>query len=144
MNAMTPRDRRQWEEAQRWLAQADEDERAEKTLIDAAEPITGAAAFHCQQAVEKMAKAVLIAHGLRPPRVHDITLLAEQVMQVEPEIGSALDELAGISRWYAAARYPDAGTAPTPAIDDIRDVLSWLQALRERIAGLDDDQGSDD
>lgn len=44
--------------------------------------VTGAVAnydavcFHAQQAIEKLMKAVLIAHGIPPPHTHDLAVLA--------------------------------------------------------------------
>ncbi len=72
-------DPRQWREAERWLARADEDVRAAEALLALASPEVDPAAFHCQQAAEKMAKAMLIAAREPPPRLHDIDELGRRV-----------------------------------------------------------------
>ena len=46
-------------EIQRWLEKAEHDRRAADALLDQDPPITDAAGFHCQQAVEKLLKAYL-------------------------------------------------------------------------------------
>jgi HEPN domain-containing protein len=58
--------------ALRWLARADEDLRVIAVRIAQADPPLFSAALHCQQAAEKMAKAILIAATVPPPRIHDI------------------------------------------------------------------------
>jgi HEPN domain-containing protein len=131
-----PPDPRQWREAERWLARADEDMRAAEALLALASPEIGPAAFHCQQVAEKMAKAALIAAREPPPRLHDIDELGRRVQAHFPDIGAALETLGGITRWYVSARYPDAGASPAPSVADIRDVLSRLGDLRRRIAEL--------
>ncbi len=102
-------DPRQWREAERWLARADQDVRAAEALIAAREP---------------------------PPRLHDIDELGRRVQTHFPALGAAFETLGGITRWYVSARYPDAGGSPAPSAADVRDVLSQLGDLRRRIADL--------
>ena len=133
---MIPPDPRQWGEAERWLARADQDMRVAQALLALTSPEIDPAAFHCQQAAEKMAKAALIAAREPPPRLHDIDELGRRVQAHFPALGAAFEALGGITRWYVSARYPDAGGAPAPSSADVRDVLSQLSDLRRRIADL--------
>ena len=136
MSAPKPTDQRQWQEAQRWLARADDDLRAAEALLALEPPILGPAAFHCQQAAEKLAKAVLTAVRQPPPRMHDVTELARRVEPHWPEAGSTLSDLGGITRWYVSARYPDAGFDGEPDESDVRSVLTSLCDLRRSVAAL--------
>jgi HEPN domain-containing protein len=136
MSARTPSDPRQWSEAERWLARADEDLRAAEALLTLAPPAVDPAAFHCQQAAEKMAKAVLIAVREAPPRMHDIEELGRRVRAYVPDIGRALEALGGVTAWYTAARYPDAGLSTALTADDLADTLSRLHELRRHVADL--------
>jgi len=136
MSAPTLPDPRQWREAERWLARADQDVRAAEALLALASPEVDSAAFHCQQAAEKMAKAALIAAREPPPRLHDIDELGRRVQAHFPALGAAFGALGGITRWYVSARYPDAGGSPAPSVADVRDVLSRLGDLRGQIAEL--------
>ncbi len=136
MSAPTPPDPRQWREAERWLARADEDVRAAEALLALASPEIDPAAFHCHQAAEKMAKAMLIAAREPPPRLHDIDELGRRVEPHFPALGAAFEALGGITRWYVSARYPDAGGSPAASAADVRDVVSQLSDLRRRIADL--------
>ncbi len=47
-------------EVKRWLEKADHDRRAAPLALAGEPPITDVAAFHCQQAVEKLLKAYLV------------------------------------------------------------------------------------
>ena len=131
-----PTDPRQWSEAERWLARVDDDLRAAEALLALAPPATGTAAFHCQQAAEKMAKAVLIAMRQPPPKLHDIEELGQRIRSHNPAIGEAFEALGGLTRWYTSARYPDASLDGGPTVDDVRDVLVRLRELRRHIEGL--------
>ena len=110
--------------------------RAAEALLALASPEVDPAAFHCQQAAEKMAKASLIAAREPPPRLHDIDELGRRVQTHFPALGAAFEPLGGITRWYVSARYPDAGGSPAPSAADVRDVLSHLNDLRRQIADL--------
>ncbi len=62
-------------------------------------------AFHCQQAIEKMMKAVLEEKTGTVPRVHDLITLHGQIekymtLSIEDDLLKQLNEL------YADARYP--------------------------------------
>ena len=60
----------------RWMARVDEDPRAAHALLALVPPLLKPAAFHCQQAAEKMLKAALIAMREAPPKAHEIEALA--------------------------------------------------------------------
>lgn len=62
--------------------------------------------FHCQQAVEKMLKAALLASGIEPPRTHDLGFLLETLEAVRP-IPDGLKEVCAVLADYGVApRYP--------------------------------------
>lgn len=136
MNAVRHPDTRQWSEAARWPVRVDEDIRAAATLVKAPPPSIGAAAFHCRQAAEKIGKAVLIALREPPPRIHDIAELGRLVRRRDPEIGKAIEELGGMTSWYASVRYPDAGVDFGPSPADVRGALSALRKLRRQVGAL--------
>src|SRR5215216_4286063 len=94
------------------------------------------AAFHCHQAAEKMAKAVLIASNVAPPRIHDIARLGRLVAEQHAEIGAAITHLGRLSTWYVSARYPEDPFDLAPSEQDIRKALTELQLVRQRINSL--------
>jgi HEPN domain-containing protein len=86
--------------------------------------------------VEKMAKAVLIASSVPPPRIHDIEKLAGLVAARNAEIGRTIAEFAELTTWYVSARYPDESFDSAPSADDISSAVTKLQVLRQRIDSL--------
>lgn len=61
-----------------WIAKAaaDMDTSGREAAVTGAKANYDAVCFHAQQAIEKLMKAVLIAHGLTPPNTHDLAVLA--------------------------------------------------------------------
>jgi HEPN domain-containing protein len=51
-------------EAGRWLTVAAADMRAVRLCLDADEPMFGIAAYHCQQAAEKVVKGMFVVAGI--------------------------------------------------------------------------------
>ena len=52
------------DEARRWLAVADEDLGAAEALLAVEPPRPKSAAYHCQQAIEKLVKGLLVLAGV--------------------------------------------------------------------------------
>lgn len=116
--------------------------RARNDLLDAdnnlasAEVPTDTVCFHCQQAAEKLLKAMLAAQGVPPPRTHVLMLLAGQLVGFFPTIERLADDLAILTPYAVAARYPD-DNFDMPTIEDAREarqcagnVLAWLRQER--------------
>ncbi|MDZ3835917.1 MAG: HEPN domain-containing protein [Rhodospirillales bacterium] len=97
----------QWEEARRWFARADDDLAAARLLLDAQPAIVRLAAFHCQQAAEKLLKGLLIAARMTAPKSHDLAALAPGVTAAFPAVTEIVGALRRLGSWYVAARYPD-------------------------------------
>lgn len=49
------------------------------------EPLLGPATYHCTLAAEKALKAYLLFRDVQPPDTHDLTLLVESLLSLEPE-----------------------------------------------------------
>jgi HEPN domain-containing protein len=89
-------------EALRWLAVAGQDLKAVRNIIHGPDPALDIAAYHCQQAAEKIAcrngtrsvKAALITRGIDAPRWHDIDSLITLLGGTEP-LAALLAPLAG-------------------------------------------------
>lgn len=91
-------------DTQRWLNYAEADLRAAEHLFGTGDFM--ACAFHCQQAVEKLLKAIIVAEtGRRPPYVHNLRVLLEQIGSFEiPE--EVVRRTIEIEPHYVGARYP--------------------------------------
>lgn len=120
------------EETQLWLRQAQADLRnAEKNIGVGAFDV---AAFLCQQAVEKLLRAMHIhLKGEEPPRTHTIVDLGKAV--AVPRVVES--HLRVLTPDYLAARYPDAANAvPAELYDEemagerlrrAKEVFQWAQ-----------------
>ncbi len=122
-----------WAEANQWLERADEDLRLAEAIAGDAD-FLASAAFHCQQAVEKMAKAVLVACQAEYPRIHDVAELGTAVAAVRPELGKSIAGLGGLTDWYITTRYP--GLEYRPSRHDVGLALEKLKELRALISAL--------
>ncbi len=119
-------------EVARWLAVGDEDIRVARVCLASEEPALGAAAYHCQQAAEKVIKGILIAAGRAFRRTHDIDELADLAQSAYPHLGPLLDRCRSFSVWGTAYRYPaiEDVPEPLPSIADLHAALQDLGALR--------------
>lgn len=109
------------------------------------------AAFHAQQATEKLARAVCLHEELPDLRTHDITRIAEQLDQEHP-LRKSFIKLGSLTGAATAWRYPDAeGGFPRPpepseiqaALKQIKsteaEIRDWLSAPRSPSANLEED-----
>jgi len=89
---------------QEWLAYAEADRRAAEHLLESGDYM--ACAFHCQQGVEKLLKAIIVAETWRrPPDLHSLRLLLEQIGTIEPP-EDIVRKTVQIEPHYLGTRYP--------------------------------------
>lgn len=87
-----------------WMEYAEADRRSARNAMAAADYRD--VAFHCQQAVEKALKAVIVYHtGQRPPYVHNLRQLLGQVLDLAPT-SAVVEAVLGLNPHYRATRYP--------------------------------------
>jgi len=121
--------------AEKWAAQSLYDIETAKAMLDAGRYLY--VLFCCQQAVEKMLKA-LIAKRTRelPPRLHNLMRLAEVASLTIPEDTAHL--FRRLTDFYIASRYPEELEAATWNVDAAQvqqtyvateEVLRWLSAV---------------
>jgi HEPN domain-containing protein len=92
-------------DARTWLDSALENRRWAQHNIDGG--YDAQACFACQQSVEKLLKAFLLAHNAVPPKIHDLVRLVGMCAAHEPQV-SQFEEIARIlDQYHAATRYPD-------------------------------------
>ena len=91
-------------DVQDWLAYAEADRQAAEHLLESGDYM--ACAFHCHQAVEKLLKAIIVAETQkRPPYLHSLRLLLEQIGTIEPPEDIARKTVQ-IEPHYLGTRYP--------------------------------------
>lgn len=62
--------------------------------------------FHCEQAVEKLLKWVLVEHGVEPMRTHAVEDLCLRVTDIVPGFKNYLYACASLTPFGVQARYP--------------------------------------
>lgn len=116
-----------------WLRAAEEDALVARS-VGAIAP--GAAAFHWQQAIEKILKAVLVSIEAEVPRLHDLvilwTVMAEKglVPAAEPDFADALRR---VSRLAVLGRYPLNDLAPSENVtkSDLNEAEKMYELIYE-------------
>lgn len=89
-----------------WLEKASQDIRAARALIIYGEDTNNAAAFHCQQCIEKSLKAYLLYKTKKSYDGHNLTFLCRQAVNSDRYFIDWLDESAVLNRYYIETRYP--------------------------------------
>ena len=121
-----------------WIALAEEDLGAAGLMLR--EGLYRACIFHCQQAIEKLLKAIWVESAAAgyPPREHNLTLLAEMAdVELSKEQASFFDAL---SKQYMPARYADIAIdekveySPEQADNYYRQTVSEFQWLRRQLS----------
>ena len=131
----TPDPRAQWQAVDDWLAVAQEDRRVAAMCVAADPPLRGVAAFHCQQAVEKLLKGFLTVAGNRGGKTHSIERLGTAAAASFPDIADLVAAAKGWSNWAVDFRYPARrGRAkPPPDRDELLQALKVIDALVARL-----------
>ena len=76
-----------------------EDIRVARACVALNPPALGVAAYHCQQAAEKLAKGLLVAAGVPFRKTHDIDELADLMASNYPECRDLLDTIRPLTVW---------------------------------------------
>jgi HEPN domain-containing protein len=71
--------------------------------------------FHSQQAAEKAAKAFLTFRQIPFRKTHDLTDLGSQCVSADPSLEPILREVANLTDYASAFRYPDEPYEPDAA-----------------------------
>jgi HEPN domain-containing protein len=116
----------------RWLRFAQEDLEAGAALLGSGGVARHACHF-AQQAAEKALKAALIHVGIEPPRTHDLDLLAQLMPASLGELVRRLPDLAELSVWAVAGRYP--GDWEDAESEDARRSISTAAEVVELVTG---------
>lgn len=126
------------EEVKPWLAVAERDLRAARNCLFGPEPTTEAAAYHCQQAAEKLTKAALVSVGGNVPFSHDIRVLLRSLPDDYP-LKSQFMPLGRFTPYATVYRYPvddPLGMPPAPSVTDVEEWVSEIVAAKVALETL--------
>lgn len=113
-----------------WIAKAEEDWNVAQMSYRARKhPSYDAAVFHAQQCAEKYLKSRLEEAGIAIPRTHDLLVLHQQALTVEPGWTVLQPMLIILNPFAVAYRYP--GNLATKA--DAKDAVKQCREARRVI-----------
>lgn len=121
------------EEVAAWVERAAMDLRSARILRGHA-GLETVACYLSQQACEKALKAMLVAAGRTPPRVHDLVALSREVQLTGFQVPCSDERLSEWSAYAVASRYP--GFGDVQAERDLPDLLECAETLVELVRGL--------
>jgi HEPN domain-containing protein len=96
-------------------------------------PLRDSAAFHCQQAVEKLLKGFLTLAGKRGGKPRSPEQRGALAQQSFPAITGLVAPAHDWSKWATAYRYPQEDAPPEPDEAEIRAALAVIDALAARL-----------
>ena len=113
-------------ELKSWIAYAEEDFSAGKTLLNLKKPLLAAVCFHAQQCAEKYLKALLILKDVDFPKTHDLPTLNTLCHQNGILTGFDPQQLADLTKKAVQARYP--GSQPT--LQETKEAIEIAKSVR--------------
>ena len=130
--------------SRQWLEMATEDLEGARRLTD----LPHVCSFHCQQAVEKGIKALLVLREVEFARTHDIDILMRQLgdLRLTPgHIDSA--DLAALTRFAVDTRYPPETSTTREAeeaLDLAEQFLEWATIQIPAVESDGEERGGDE
>jgi HEPN domain-containing protein len=89
-----------------WVHKAEVDYHTAERLLRDEQPIRESIAFHCQQAVEKYIKAILVSRQMEFPKTHSIAQLLDLVATFAPDLAADLAGTIQLTPFGVQIRYP--------------------------------------
>lgn len=120
-------------EVQQWLVKARHDIESARLLINSDLPILDTGVYHCQQAAEKALKAYLTLQDSPFMKVHDLTALVKQCIEMDASFEGLMDIADSLTPYATAFRYPGDVLEPEPS--DAGEALVLAEKMLDFIVG---------
>ena len=121
------------EAAHEWLTHAESDISSAEYLLGHRPLPAEIICFHCQQAAEKALKGILVLHGTRPPKTHNLIELHSLCKVFVSAIDPLLVHCKALNSYSVRVRYPDelavTETAMKKALSDAKAVMDFARPL---------------
>ncbi len=91
--------------------------------------------FHAQQCIEQLIKALLIHHGIIPPRTHDLSTLDRLLTPAIPPWSWPVQELRFLTRAAVDFRYPGESADASEANESL-DIATRMRTMLRQLLGL--------
>ena len=98
-----------------------------KKLIGGNDPIRDTAAYHTQQCAEKSLKAFLAFHNRSIDKTHDLQLLFEFCIDIDPSYAELYEDGLTINPYSTIFRYP--GVVVEPEMKDIQEAIEVAEKI---------------
>ncbi len=85
--------------------------------------------FHVQQAIEKLLKAMLTAHGVQYPYTHDLQALVDELTNIGETFPVFVVPLHAFSKYGVAVRYDDVLPLAPEEREQYRQVVADLRSF---------------
>lgn len=126
------------EQALLFLRKAAQDESLLDAVLDVETVSDEVYGFHCQQAAEKMLKALLSNAGAAFPKTHDIGALMESLARADNSLPEVFKDLDAFTPFGAIYRYEDFEPGLSLDRQTARNILRKLRIwIEERMAKMD-------
>ena len=126
-----------WIEVLGWIRVATSDIRAVRICLSADPPIVDIAAYHCQQASEKLLKGFLVRANRDFGKTHNLGRLADAVVTAFPHIDKLVEPLRDWTQWSVAYRYPGVEQdEPEPSLDGLYTALDAIEQVKLALLSL--------
>jgi HEPN domain-containing protein len=127
-----------WDKVLGWLHVADSDHRAARACLAADPPLPGVAAYHCQQAIEKLLKGFLVRSNKDFGKTHDLNELGQSVLAMYPFAGRFVTPARDWTAWNVVYRYPgETGPVPEPTAEELTRALDLIANLAQMLRTLE-------
>lgn len=121
-------------QAEEWFERGRHDIETAQLLYDE-RGYTDSIAYHIQQSVEKYLKGYLVLHGRKPPKIHELDTILNQIAAFDDSFNDFLNLCEKASRYYIEDRYP-----PGPPVEyeyeeikaDLDKAWELIRKIRER------------
>jgi len=113
------------EDVQEWMAYAEADRKSAHNAMKMQDYRD--VALHCQQAVEKLLKTIIVAQtGKRPPYEHDLRTLLRKVrgLSIPEELARRVSDL---DIHYTGTRYPGVVDLEFYTKENVTKLMAWME-----------------
>ncbi len=126
-------DQVRWDFVQEWLRKAESDIEAARILVAEDLDDYEVAAFHAQQAVEKLIKAYLVRHQVEFSKTHEIEALRDLLASIDQTLAVKLADADELTPYAVDYRYP--GDAGDVSQGDAEGAVRLAEAVRVHVRG---------
>ena len=124
-------------ETQEWIDKAEGDRKVARREIQAADPVWNVVCFLAQQCAEKYLKGLLEEHNVAFQKTHDLLVLLNLSGETLSELDSLKPQLAHLSTFGIATRYPGTQADEQAAESAIETTEAVRTVIRTKL-GLSD------